>query len=397
MLFPSSFLSLYETKEKIEKMMEKRNVSISTEDIINSNKHPLNVFEELLYLYPPCDLRTDLSWIFVFTRNSSYSDSKKDLLLLEDIVKSSEYVTTKKDLNNNILELSVNFINNLDEIERYNTAVEKHNRNWIKEGRPFKKFDPVHGEEYDIEDKYVKPVILEEDFLDLSDDITPDISYGPLSNSRPKINRKALVKIVYKLTILNNLFKLEYVVYNPSNDILYYNSITHKDLSHLVKRSIQEIWGYPEEKTKYREEFYGISYLLSGRKLSICKRDNVKPSLLENKICFEKDPSEFYKLESKAKAYNTIAQVIIAIFPLISIIVSIVCALWCFYTFTNETYYMESYKDSLPGLFLFLTELIVQPYSSIAIIHLVILLYIRKIVLNLKRKESIIKVEKHLA
>lgn len=396
MLFPSSFLSLYETKEKIEKMLEKRNISVTTEDIINSNKHPLNVLEELLYLYPPCDLRIDPSRIFIGSP-SSYNN-EKDLLLLEDIIRSSEYVTIKKDLNNNILELSVNFINNLDEIERYNTVVEKHNSNWIKEGRPTKKFDPIHGEEYDIEDKYVKPVILEEDFFDLSDDITPDISYGPLSNSRPKINRKLLVKAVYKVTILNNgLFKLEYVVYNSSNDVLYYNSVTHKNLSHLVKRSIQEIWGYPEEKYKYMHELYGISYLLSGRKLSICKRDNVKPSLLENKICFEKDPSEFYKLETKAKIYNTSADIITVIFPIISIIVSIVCALWCFYTFTDETYYMESYKDSLPGLFLFLSELIVQPYSLIAIIHLTILLYIRKQVLNLKRKVSVIKIEKHLA
>lgn len=393
MLFPSSFLALYNTKKKINEMKEKRSLPVTVEDIINSNKQPLNVLEQLIYLYPPCDLRIDLTKIF---QDGNYS-SKKELMLLEDIVKSAVYTTTKKDLSNNILEINVSFASNIDEIERYNTTVERHNINWIKEGRPIKRFDPVHGEEYDIEDKYVKPIIFEEDFLDLSDDITPNISYGPLAKARPSINRKSLIKIIYKLSIVNNNFKLEYVVYNTDNEILYYNSVIHKDLSHLVKRSIQEIFGYPEESYGSMQELLGISYLLSGRKLSICKRDNVKPSLIENKICFEKDFSKFYELESKIQTYHSFTQLLAVIVPLISVITSIVCALWCFYTVTDENFYMENYKDVLPGLFLYLSELIIQPYSLITILNLFVLLTLRKYILNLRRKASVLKVEKHLA
>lgn len=286
--------NIYKSLNNYEKAVKLREKSYTYEDIINHNKQPLNILENLLYLWPPCDIRINAYQDLLLKEGS---DRDTEVALIEDIVKSAEYITSRKDFSNGIIELSINFIENLDEIERYNRAVIKHNREWVKKGKPTKIFDPVHGEEYEIEDTYVDPVFITGNAVELGE-VELNVSKGELAKARPQLKRKLLVKIIYKLIVnKDSSFTLEYAAYNAKNELLYYNSVTNYDMAKLVRRSVQEMWGYPYTKDKYIK---GISLFLSGSKLEICNRDNKKPSFLlqEDKISL-KDNIDFIRTERK--------------------------------------------------------------------------------------------------
>jgi hypothetical protein len=357
--------TFWNTMEEYERSKKIREETYLYDDIINNNEHPLNVLEKLIYLWPPCDIRIDVNPNFLV---SVESNKNSDTDMLEDIVRSAEYITTKKDFTNNILEISINIIKNLDEIERYNRAVREHNEKWLNSGKPNKIFDPVHGEEFDLEDKYVDPVLINGNILE-APEIEQNISYGPLTKARPQVKRKRLVRIVYQLTVnKDKSFTLGYIAYNYNNEILYYNTIAHTNLGYLIRRSVQEMWGLPFKSGTYIE---GVSFFLTGKKIDICIKDNKKPSFIikEEKEIKLKDDNKCIQAEkrisflSKAILYTPVLAVI---FNLIAIPVYVVGSL----------YY--------PNFFLFLS-----------LINVPVLCLVRAILLVWNREVSVLYAERH--
>jgi hypothetical protein len=99
-------------------------------------------------------------------------------------------------------------------------------------------------------------------------------------------------------------YTLGYVAYDSANRVIYYNEVTHRDLAYLVRRSVQELWGNPLERGKRGAFLEGIPLLIQGRKLAICKKDNTKPSILDNSATIKDSNPELLVATVQEKGFK---------------------------------------------------------------------------------------------
>jgi hypothetical protein len=116
------------------------------------------------------------------------------------------------------------------------------------------------------------------------------------------MERKGFVKIQYQLSIEEDLFIFGYAAYDYQNRIIYYNEVSNKDLSYLVRRSVQEIWGNHLVQHSSEPVLEGISYLIQGRKIDICRKDNTLPRFLRGASIEIKTTNELTLAETKKSA-----------------------------------------------------------------------------------------------
>lgn len=251
-------------------------------------KQPLNVFSDKLLMWPTHDLR--------FKRFL-----ETDMELLRDMVASMRQKIVRKDLERGIVETVVELTSNLDEIERYNAVAADHNRNWEKAGSPRDVFDPITGDKHRIRDTYLDPVYLDSK---LPESVKQDMSDGPLAMARPKIKREPVVKITYHLIVQSKQFVLEWIAYDMQNKVIHYDRISHANLSYLVRRSVQEIWGNPEETREFGKLLEGIPMLLRGEKLPLCKKHSRKPSIMDKSDKEKRIEPELMETELKQHSSN---------------------------------------------------------------------------------------------
>ncbi len=241
-------------------------------------KQPLTLLASRILAWPTHDLRADL---YVKNKEPDISLFKvTDTDLMIDVVEGIELKVIRKDLSLNIIEVEAYFQTNLDEFERYNLTVEHHNHEWEINGSKNNVFHPITGEMIEILDSYVDPARITSTRYPVPEHVDENMSKGPLAKARPDLNRKPVLLIKYQLKTEGEDFSLDYVAYDKNNKVVYYNSISGKDLSILVRRSVQEIWGNPFIFGDSGSVLEGISVLIQGKKIPLCKEMNTRPQLL---------------------------------------------------------------------------------------------------------------------
>jgi len=266
--------------------------------LVNSlgRQQPLQVLESLVSQWPTHDLRYN---------NPDMDDYfSADEELMVDLITGMETRVLRKDLSTGTLEYSVEFQNNLAEYERYNMVIEEHNELWKRQGCPTSVFDPVHGEVHKVIDQHVDPVVIASKNKPQPKSVYSN-SKSPLAKARPTMKRTGYIRVIYQLTVYKASYTLGYVAYDSSDRVLYYNELTHKDLAYLVRRSVQELWGNPLETAKSGCYLEGISMLIQGKKIKICKKDNDKPAILASSAVLKERNPELLAATVQEKGLKT--------------------------------------------------------------------------------------------
>jgi hypothetical protein len=330
---------------------------------INDPYYLLNEFEEIIHSIPITDLRYRIR------------PSLRNNDILEDMVLSSEVTTSRKDITTGILDLTINFVSNLDEIERYNKHVENKNKELLESSYEGILFDPVHGKMKDVTEESLTSINL------VGDD---------------RVSHKSYLLVRYQIRQINSGFVLGYSVYDHSGMIIYFNEISSKNLMELCYRSVQEIWGHPEISGSYTGSglIEGVQYLINGKKLSICKRDNRYPSFI-NEIEKDKGEEVIKDIRVKSVMYSFTGGMTGTFLPIIFCFLYLISCILCIYYMGSEDYYMElffhdhiKYGEGLEKLFYLLFEVSLKLPMLFCIGGLIGTLYFRKVTQNIDRNRS---------
>lgn len=330
---------------------------------LNDSYYLLDKLEEIIHSIPITDLRYQIS------SNIQNND------ILEDLVLSSEVRTSRKDISTGILDLTINFVSNLDEIERYNEHVEKNNKELLERSYNGILFDPVHGRMRDTSEESLTSIKMVGD---------------------NRVSHKSYLLIRYQVRVIESEFVLGYCVYDYSGKIIYYNEISSNNLMELSYRSVQEIWGHPEIEGSYDGSrlIEGVQYLINGRKLSICNRDNKYPSFISGK---EKNKNEgvIKEIQLKSFTYSFTGCMTGTLFPIVFCFLYLVSCILCIYYMGSDEYYMEllfndhiKYGEGLEKLFYLFLEVFLKLPMLFCIGGLIGTLYFRKVTQNIDRNRS---------
>lgn len=370
--------------EKREQIRRRREKPVSANSILD--KQPLTVLEKLILMWPPHDIRFD-----------GYGTFEEEIMV--DMIKGAEHRVIRKDIHQGILEVTVELVRNLDEIERYNAAAKKHNKEWIKMGSPTEIFDPVHGDSYAVKDQYIDPVMMKSRHYNLPESAYSNVSSGTLAGLRPNIQRKSHIRVKYQMSITtDNQFILGYAAYDYEDRIIYYNSVKHSDLAYLVRRSVQEIWGNPLLKNDRGPLLEGVRMLINGKKISICKKDNQFPEFLATEDTRIKSTDRVLKLEVAQERQTQISNASAYYMPIIFVIGFMSCLIWTFILMAGEDLPLV-FKDQITseGLVRFLAlgiEVLIKPPMLGCILFLVGTMFCRKIALSTERNASEINAQR---
>lgn len=250
--------------DDIERNDEIRVKPVYVRDV--AGKQILTVLEEMIGRWSCHDVR--------------YDGIGSDDQLLEDMIKGLERRVSRRVISEGVLEYSVEFIKNLDEIERYNAVVRGHNQKWVRDGKPVTTFDPLSGDVSMNRDGFVDPVYTEGGRYKLPDSVYDSVADNGLTSVRPLVDRKSHIRVKYQVKIRGGVFVLGYAAYDYSDKVVYYNELEHKDLSYLVRRSVQEIWGNPRATKDFQPMLEGIPMLIHGDKLALCKEHSKFPAFM---------------------------------------------------------------------------------------------------------------------
>lgn len=309
---PNALRKQLEVAETKEAQAQKCNTPYRVSDMNGTN--PIHHLAELVCLWAPRDLRYN-----------RYDNS--DSALLNDIASGMETSLTQKDLINNMVEITVEFQENLSEYERYNIVAHDHNTKWIQSGAHTSTFNAVTGDITPVKDTFIDPVLPDSSHNPIVDEVYRNQSSGPLAKARPSMRRKGYIRVRYQLQVnqSSKLFTLSYVAYDKNNAVIYYNETVGIDLSKLIRRSVQEIWGNPTiqgyNKGPYLE---GIPMLINGKKLPYCHAHNRRPVFMDqSQVC--KDSNKQLILEEVSETGLEIGQLILGIIsPLVIIVTMLV-------------------------------------------------------------------------
>jgi hypothetical protein len=232
---------------------------------------PVSILEKYLLIWPPCDVRCEMSYQanheFVFT-DSTFMDDLADGMILQ---------VMGRDPTHNAIILGVYLQSNLAAFERYNLVVEKHNDTWIKQGCPEDVFNPLTGDITEIKEKLVSYADTENPYFKRPKRLKNN---GPLERAKPNAKRNLYAQIEFRLEISKGYFQLSFVAKDYNGQIIYYNTLAHKDIAYLTRRAIQELFGNPFIYGNKGPLLDGISLLIQGKKLQICAKESVQPSWL---------------------------------------------------------------------------------------------------------------------
>jgi hypothetical protein len=352
-----------------------------------TDKQPVSVLASLIKMWPTHDLRYEV-------QGGHLEDA-----LMTDMMKSMFLKIIRTDISTGMVEGMVEFISNLDQIERYNTAVQHHNKEWINQGSPVTDFDPVHGEISRVKDNFVDPVYLQGTNYSLPPSVYRDSSSGSLACAKPKMLRRSYVRLKYQMSILDTLFVLGYAVYDSQDQIIYYNEVSHHDLAYLVRRSVQEIWGNHTVKGQYPKRLLdGISYLLNGDKIPICKRDNKFPEFIRSEDTKVKSTKTIRRMEEDISTLKIAISSSAYVAPLFCILGFIGCFIWMAYLVASDDFNLlmgdQIYRGGIQSIFYLVVEVILKPPMMGCILLLILTIFFRKLSQQTERKVSELTAQK---
>lgn len=236
---------------------------------------PMTALEEHIIKWAPRDVRLDEQYLNNHTFHMTAEEEMTNIYL--GMILKVE----RKDPINNGITIGVYAQSNLAEFERYNEEVKAHNEEWKNNGSPTDVFDPITGDIHEIQDTYVNQAIPESPYR--ADPGIPARSHGTLAKRAPEIKRAKIIEVEYRLETIAGGFQLSYVAKDRKKQVVYYNVVEHKDLAYLSRRATQEIYGNHLVTGTSGPLLDGISYLIQGKKLSICNERNIKPEWMEGK------------------------------------------------------------------------------------------------------------------
>jgi hypothetical protein len=230
--------------------------------------NPVSILEKYLLLWPPCDVRCEMS--YQATHEFDFTDSA----FMDDLADGMILQVMGRDPMHNAIILGVYLQSNLAEFERYNLVVEKHNDTWIKQGCPEDVFNPLTGDISEIKEKLVSYADTESPYFKRPKRIKNN---GPLERAKPNAKRNLYSQIEFRLDPkTDKSFTLSFVAKDYNGQIIYYNVLTHKDIAYLTRRAIQELFGNPFVYGNKGPLLDGISLLIQGKKLEICDKEHNK-------------------------------------------------------------------------------------------------------------------------
>jgi hypothetical protein len=367
--FERDYTEIVAEENRIKK---ERNISVSVQSL--AGKLLITELEKLVKMWPTHDIRY-----------MGYGTC--DIDLMKDMIKSASLRVTRKDVTLGILEVTVEMLKNLDEIERYNSAISKHNQEWVAQGSPTEIFDPVHGDVHKVKDQYVDPVMMQSNHYALPKSAYSEVSTGKLADARPNLIRKSHIRVKYQVCYVSDKqFVLSYAAYDYNDKILYYNEVVHHDLAYLVRRSVQEMWGNPLAQNEFGELLSGVSMLVNGKKLSICKKDNKIPEFLAHEVTVVKDLSIIRDLEVEEEKQIVTGNVAAYYMPIVFIVGFVVCAIWSFFNMIPGRIHLLFRGGE--GFICLMTEVLFKPPMFLCILFLIGTIYCRKIAQDAERNAS---------
>lgn len=380
--FQRDYLAILDEREK---NADERVKPVTVQSILD--EQPLNVLEGLVKRWPCHDIRYE-----------GYGSSDDELLV--DMVKGMEQRISRKDLHNGILEYVVEMVRNLDEIERFNRVVKKHNQAWKDRGSPTKVFNPLTGDISREKNGYTDPVMMQSRHYAL-----PDSAYSGKSNlgkHQPNIKRKSHVRVKYQMRITDdNLFVLGYAAYDHDDRILFYNELQHKDLTYLVRRSVQEIWGTPTATKIADPLLEGIQMLINGDKLVICKQHCKFPEFMAHETSQVKSTKAIRKMEVEEIQSVRVSNFTGFYLPILVIIGFVVCLFWTIGILAGESIPLEIMSNveeyslmQFPALAL---EVLIKPQMLGCILLLLLTIFLRKVSQSSDRNASELKARRRFS
>lgn len=257
-------------RDMLSQVLQKRAESkrrwqpLTAEDL--KDEHPLHALTDLVTSWAPRDIRLDS--LYQQSHNVDATDDEHMTLMSE----SMEVRVHHKDLTDNILVCAVEIQSNKDMYDRYNEAVEAHNQKWMDAGCPTTVVNPATGEISEIEDTYVDPVLPSSKHNQVPESLYESASHGKLAKARPTMKRKVLVYLHYKLIIIEDeVYVVEYAVKTPQDKILLWGVERGLDLADIIRRTVQQIWGHTSLHGDRGPFLDGITMLMQGKKLALCK------------------------------------------------------------------------------------------------------------------------------
>ena len=230
---------------------------------------PVSILEKYLLIWPPCDVRCEMSYL------ANHDFQSTDSPFMQDLADGIILQVMGRDPIHCGIILGVYLQSNLAEFERYNQVVEKHNDIWVKQGSPEDVFNPLTGDISEVKDKLVSYAETDSPYLKRPKRIKNN---GPLEKAKPDAKRNLYAQIEFRLDPqMDKSFILSFVAKDYNSQIIYYNTLSHKDIAYLTRRAIQELFGNPLVYGNKGPLLDGIAYLIQGKKLEICAKECTKP------------------------------------------------------------------------------------------------------------------------
>ncbi len=337
---------LYDKQQRIAVEREK---PVTVQSI--SSKQPLNVLQNLIEMWPCTDVR--------------YDGPSSDDDLLIDMVESMQQRFTRKSIQDGILEYTVEMLRNLDEIERYNAAVQQHNQKWVAEGKPTEIFDAFSGDIRKNRDGYVDPVLMSSKHFPIPDSAYSNTARNNLSKARPEMRRKSHIRVKYQMRITtDNLFVLGYAAYDHADRVIFFNENIHKDLAYLVRRSVQEIWGNPKASKVFDPLLVGIQMLINGDKLELCKKRCKFPEFMAHEQTTLKSTKEIRELENNEIRLIKKANFHGFYLPIFYIICFVILAFWSFMGMAGERFGVNNIIPVVGCIFLLVATTLSRAFAQ---------------------------------
>lgn len=323
--------------DDLEKEAIEREKPVYVRDI--AGKQILTVLERLVGMWSCHDVR--------------YDGMSSDDDLLTDMIKGMERRVSRRVLSEGVLEYVVEFIKNMDQIERYNAVVRAHNKKWVDSGKPTKIFDPLSGDVSVNRDGYVDPVYTEGGKYKLPDSVYESQASNRLTEARPEVDRKSHIRVKYQISVRADMFVLGFAAYDYSDSVVYYNSLEHKDLAYLVRRSVQEIWGNPKATKHFDPLLVGIPMLIHGDKLALCKMHSAFPMFMATDEAVEFKSTKGIRSMEDAEVMQTHLSNLTGFYlPIVTILGFIFCFFWTVVQVNHAPEILSDEGSGFFGLFL---------------------------------------------
>jgi hypothetical protein len=210
---------------------------------------PLTILQKFLYHWRPQDARLDES--YCETHNVTQSDNP----IMVHLAEGMELSIIQKLPRENSLIVGVFFPSNTAEYERYYSVLGRASAEWERNNSPEDVFDPVSGDLHEV-DPFV-------------------------GVKAPKPSRALYARLRLSLDIRPESFVLSFAAWDLQDRVLFYDVLESESVSYLMRRAMHELFGNHLLRGDSGPFLEGISYLIQGKKLKLC-RNHPKPSWLDD-------------------------------------------------------------------------------------------------------------------